>query len=117
MMKSVIILGLLIAAVLPEMPGREKRRDECKSMPVVTVAYSGLFEITALDGSLTLRKTGVNTPQSGGGRNIASVASVVSGSGRFAGVTGTVFFNGINVTPGIFSTEVTGELCFAGGGS
>jgi hypothetical protein len=164
MMKSVVIVGLLLAAVPPGLSARERRRAECKSIhatlgeqqvrevcpstfcatgtldgnhgvngpthfvldssapapstaPVVSVAYSGLFEIAAPDGSLTLRETGVNTPRPGGGRNIAGVASVVSGSGRFAGATGTIFFNGINVIPGVFSTDVSGELCFAGGES
>ena len=42
---------------------------------------------------------------------LSSVAPVINGTGRFAGATGTIFFNGINPTPGVFQTDVSGELC------
>lgn len=79
--------------------------------PIVSRSYSGIFEIVAADGTLTLRETGINTPRPAGGRMLSSVAPVINGTGRFAGATGTIFFNGINPTPGVFQTDVSGELC------
>lgn len=76
-----------------------------------TVSYSGVFEITTGEGLLTLRETGVNGPKTGGGRTLASVASVLSGTGRYAGATGTLYFTGTNVVPGQFTTRMSGDLC------
>jgi hypothetical protein len=79
-----------------------------------TVSYSGVFTITTDHGTLSLRETGINGPKTGGGRTFASVASVITGTDRFAGATGTLFFTGINVVPLEFRTQMSGELCLTG---
>ena len=79
-----------------------------------TGSYSGVFTITTDHGTLSLRETGINGPKTGGGRTFASVASVITGTDRFAGATGTLFFTGINVVPLEFRTQMSGELCLTG---
>jgi hypothetical protein len=78
-----------------------------------TLAFSGIVRITtAKDGTLTLRDTGVfntaaNTPTGG---FFASFDRIESGTGRYAGATGSIFITGKTVK-GRLVAQITGELC------
>ena len=78
-----------------------------------TVAFSGLVHITtAKDGTLTLRDTGVFNTATGTstGGFFASFDRIESGTGRYAGATGSIFISGKTVK-GRLVAQISGELC------
>jgi hypothetical protein len=75
--------------------------------------FVGSFTITTDFGTLTLRESGMSYPRRGnpdGGR-VATIDEVLSGTGRFAGATGILFFHGRNGRGLPSDVEVTGDLC------
>ncbi|HEX4385596.1 MAG TPA: hypothetical protein VH083_21695 [Myxococcales bacterium] len=72
---------------------------------------SGILVYTTREGTLTVRETGTGdmgaAAQSGIG---ASFDQILSGTGRFAGATGT-FYLAQSAGGGKFTAIVTGELC------
>ncbi|HEU5135785.1 MAG TPA: hypothetical protein VFU13_11620 [Steroidobacteraceae bacterium] len=77
-------------------------------------SYSGVFTITTELGQLFLRETGVTYPRPGNpeGGVLSSIIEVTSGTGRYEGATGIMFFHGRSLN-GTFDVEMTGTLCTA----
>ncbi len=74
-------------------------------------AVSGILVYTTEHGTLSVRETGIgNAPANASRGHIASVEDVLGGTGRFSGVTGTLFITGAGVN-GQFVSDVTGRLC------
>jgi hypothetical protein len=75
-------------------------------------SYSGVFTITTELGELSLRETGVTYPRPGHpeGGVLSSIIEVKSGTGRYQGATGILFFHGRSLN-GIFDVKLTGTLC------
>jgi hypothetical protein len=80
--------------------------------PAGSSVFSGLLTITTADGVFVMRETGMFSSRAGNplGGALYSLGESVSGTGRFTGVTGDVFFTGHRVD-GTFLIEVRGELC------
>lgn len=80
--------------------------------PATSSVFSGLLTIATARGDLVLRETGMFSSRTGNpaGSVLASWGDAQSGTGRFAGVTGELFFAG-RVAGSIFLVDVTGELC------
>lgn len=80
--------------------------------PPGTGVFSGLLTITTDEGVFVMRETGMFSGRAGNplGGALYSLGESVSGTGRFAGVTGDVFFTGHRVN-GTFLVDVRGELC------
>ena len=78
-------------------------------------SYSGVFTITTELGELVLRETGVTYPRPGNpeGGVLSSIIEVKSGTGRFEGATGIMFFHGHSLN-GTFDVKLTGTLCTVG---
>jgi hypothetical protein len=81
-------------------------------MPAVerptTLSYSGLLTITTCEGTLTARDTGIFDTAAG---LFASRDVVVGGTGRFAGASGHLFFQGTGTSS--LDSDADGEICFA----
>jgi hypothetical protein len=77
-------------------------------------SYSGVFTITTELGELVLRETGVTYPRPGNpeGGVLSSIIEVKSGTGRYEGATGIMFFHGKSLN-GVFDVKLTGTLCTA----
>jgi hypothetical protein len=77
-----------------------------------TGSYSGVFTITTDQGELVLRETGVNYPRRGNpeGGFLSSIIEVTSGTGRYEGATGIMFFHGRSLN-GTFDVKLVGTLC------
>jgi hypothetical protein len=77
-------------------------------------SYSGVFTITTELGELVLRETGVTYPRPGNpeGGVLSSIIEVTSGTGRYEGATGIMFFHGRSLN-GTFDVELVGTLCTA----
>jgi hypothetical protein len=75
-------------------------------------SYSGVFTITTELGELSLREAGVTYPRPGNpeGGVLSSIIEVKSGTGRYEGATGIMFFHGRSLN-GIFDVKLTGTLC------
>jgi hypothetical protein len=75
------------------------------------VMTSGTVVITTPHGTLVGRQTGtsklVGRPSNG---FLAEVQEISSGTGRFAGATGVLYLNGVDVNS-VFTSQVSGELC------
>jgi hypothetical protein len=71
--------------------------------------------ITTPHGTLTLRETGISYPRRGDpeGGVLASIAEVLSGTGRYATTTGILFFHGHNGRGLPSDVAVSGTLCVA----
>jgi hypothetical protein len=80
--------------------------------PANASVFSGLLTITTARGNLVLRETGMFSSRTGNpaGSVLASWGESLSGTQRFAGVTGDLFFAG-RVAGSIFLVDVTGRLC------
>jgi len=80
--------------------------------PPGSSVFSGILTITTADGVLTLRETGMFSSRTGdpAGPVLASWGQVVGGTGRYAGVTGDLFFAGRRVGS-LFLVAVSGQLC------
>jgi hypothetical protein len=75
-------------------------------------SYSGVFTITTELGELVLRETGVSYPRPGNpeGGVLSSIIEVKSGTGRYEGATGLMFFHGRSLS-GTFDVKLVGTLC------
>ena len=75
-------------------------------------SYSGVFTITTELGELVLRETGVTYPRPGNpeGGVLSSIIEVTSGTGRYQGATGIMFFHGKSLN-GTFDVKMSGTLC------
>jgi hypothetical protein len=75
-------------------------------------SYSGVFTITTELGELVLREAGVTYPRSGNpeGGVLSSIIEVTSGTGRYLGATGIMFFHGRSLN-GTFDVKMVGTLC------
>jgi hypothetical protein len=64
---------------------------------------------------LVLRETGVTYPRPGNpeGGVLSSIIEVKSGTGRYEGATGIMFFHGRSLN-GTFDVKLTGTLCTVG---
>jgi hypothetical protein len=80
--------------------------------PVGSSVFSGLLTITTTRGNLILRETGMFSSRTGNaaGPLLYSIGEAVSGTDRFVGTTGDVFFNGRRVGD-ILLVDVVGTLC------
>lgn len=80
--------------------------------PAGTGVFSGLLTITTDEGVFVMRETGMFSGRAGNplGGALYSLGESVSGTGRFTGVTGDVFFIGHRVD-GTFLVDVLGVLC------
>jgi hypothetical protein len=80
-----------------------------------TVPYgttSGILVYTTDQGTLTVRETGIgNMGADALGGHGASLEDIQSGTGRFAGATGTLFLAS-TAANGTYTAHVTGEICF-----
>jgi hypothetical protein len=76
-------------------------------------ATTGTLVYTTREGTLTVRETGIakfsGHPSNGYG---AALEEVVSGTGRFAGATGTLHVRQQDINSQFFS-KISGELCLA----
>jgi hypothetical protein len=72
---------------------------------------SGLLVYTTHHGTLTVRETGVSklTGQPSNGF-LSSIQEIVSGTGRFAGASGTLYNNALDVNS-VFYSHISGKLC------
>jgi hypothetical protein len=80
--------------------------------PAGSSVFSGILTITTQRGNLVLRETGMFSGRAGNpaGPVLYSLGESLSGTERFEGVTGDVFFGG-GVVGDVFLVQVTGELC------
>lgn len=80
--------------------------------PPGSSVFSGILTITTARGNLVLRETGMFSSRTGnpGGSVLASWGDALSGTGRFTGTTGDLFFSGRRVGA-IFLVDVSGQLC------
>ena len=80
--------------------------------PPGSSVFSGILTITTARGNLVLRETGMFSSRTGnpGGSVLASWGDALSGTDRFTGVTGDLFFSGRRAGA-IFLVDVSGELC------
>lgn len=78
-----------------------------------TSSYTGMYTITTRHGTLTLRETGISYPRRGNpeGGVLASIAEVLSGTGRYSTTTGILFFHGHNGRGLPSDVDVSGTLC------
>jgi hypothetical protein len=75
-------------------------------------SYSGVFTITTDQGELVLREAGITYPRPGNpeGGVLSSIIEVTSGTGRYEGATGIMFFHGRNLN-GTYDVKLQGTLC------
>jgi hypothetical protein len=80
--------------------------------PAGSSVFSGILTLATARGDLILRETGMFSSRTGNpaGPQFASYGEALSGTQRFAGVTGDLFFTG-QIVGEIFLVEVTGKLC------
>ena len=80
--------------------------------PPGSSVFSGILTITTEHGNLILRETGMFSSRTGNpaGPVLASWGETLSGTDRFAGVTGDLFFAGRR-SGSIFLVDVSGTLC------
>ena len=72
---------------------------------------TGLLTYTTPEGTLTVRETGMGkltgNPSNG---VLTSLQEIVSGTGKFAGATGTLYNAAVDIN-GVFYSDITGTLC------
>jgi hypothetical protein len=80
--------------------------------PANASVFSGLLTLSTAHGDLVLRETGMFSSRVGNpaGGIFASWGESLSGTQRFVGVTGDLFFAGRRAGS-IFLVDVSGELC------
>ena len=80
--------------------------------PPGSSVFSGILTITTARGNLVLRETGMFSSRTGNPRGsvLASWGDALSGTGRFEGTTGDLFFAG-RIAGDIFLVDVSGQLC------
>lgn len=81
--------------------------------PPGSSVFSGILNITTTrHGNLQLRETGMFSSRTGNplGPVLSSWGDVLSGTDRYEGVTGDLFFIGRRLD-GVFLVEVSGDLC------
>jgi hypothetical protein len=81
--------------------------------PAGTSVFSGILEIVTEDGTLEIRETGMFSSRTGNpaGPLLSSFGETLSGTGRYEGVTGDLFFTGQRDEDGAFVVEMSGSLC------
>lgn len=81
--------------------------------PAGSSVFSGILTVTTPHGTLLVRETGMFTSRPGNplGWLLASWGETTGGTGRYAGATGDLFFNGARPPGAAFLVQVTGELC------
>ena len=77
-----------------------------------TRSYTGVFTVTTDQGELVLRETGITYPRAGNpeGGVLSSIIEVTSGTGRYEGATGIMFFHGRSLN-GTYDVKLQGTLC------
>lgn len=71
------------------------------------ISYSGLFEYTLEQGTLSMRETGVTNPGA-----VTAYQEVLGGTGRFEGATGYLFVSGFKSEDHqTITTQIFGEIC------
>lgn len=91
-------------------------RDSPGTAPVTappgSSVFSGILTVTTARGNLVVRETGMFSSRTGNpnGSVLASWGDALSGTGRFEGTTGDLFFSG-RVAGDIFLVDVSGQLC------
>jgi hypothetical protein len=80
-------------------------------VPTATVSYTGVFEIATNQGTLTLRDVGIFDSDLSTDGEFTSRGRVVSGTGRWEGAAGVVFFWGDTESDGTFTAEANGTVC------
>jgi hypothetical protein len=80
--------------------------------PPGSSVFSGILTIATARGNLLVRETGMFSSRTGnpGGSVLASWGDALSGTERFTGVTGDLFFSG-RIAGAIFLVDVSGQLC------
>ena len=80
--------------------------------PPGSSVFSGILTITTARGNLVLRETGMFSSRTGNaaGPVLASWGEALSGTDRFTGTTGDLFFAGRRAGS-IFLVDVSGQLC------
>ena len=93
--------------------------DGVGTAPVTAPGFNvttGLLTYTTEGGKLTVRETGmgklVGSPSNG---VLTSLQEIVSGTGRYAGATGTLYNAAVDINS-VFYSEITGTLCLASRG-
>jgi hypothetical protein len=88
--------------------------DGVGTAPVTAPGFNvttGLLTYTTPEGTLTVRETGmgklVGNPSNG---VLTSLQEIVSGTGKFAGATGTLYNAAVDIN-GVFYSDITGTLC------
>jgi len=88
--------------------------DGVGTAPVTAPGFNvttGLLTYTTEGGTLTVRETGVGkltgSPSNG---VLTSLQEIVSGTGRYAGATGTLYNTAVDIN-GVFYSDITGTLC------
>ena len=79
-----------------------------------TVSFTGDFTLTTNQGQLKTSNVYLYDSATGLATVMGRINPVTS-TGRFAGATGVLFFNGktISYSPFIVKSNITGEICFA----
>jgi len=88
--------------------------DGVGTAPVTAPGFNvttGLLTYTTEEGTLTVRETGMGkltgNPSNG---VLTSLQEIVSGTGKFAGATGTLYNAAVDIN-GVFYSDITGTLC------
>jgi hypothetical protein len=91
---------------------QDSRGTAPTTAPVTSSVFSGILTLATAHGNLVLRETGMFTSRTGNpaGALFASFGETLSGTDRYTGVTGDLFFTG-QVVGDVFLIQVTGELC------
>jgi hypothetical protein len=91
---------------------QDSRGTAPTTAPATSSVFSGILTLATTHGNLVLRETGMTTSRTGNpaGALFASFGETLSGTDRYTGVTGDLFFTG-QVVDGVFLIQVTGELC------
>lgn len=77
------------------------------TVPLTTLGYDGTYLITTDHGTVTFKDTGLFDTVNG---RFASISTLVGGTGRFAGATGTAYTHGVGTSH--LEAQVDGEICY-----
>jgi hypothetical protein len=75
-----------------------------------TLSLDAVDTITTRNGSITFHFSGLFDPING---LVTFFGQSPTGTGRFAGATGTIYVNGAAASAGTFDSDVSGEICLA----
>ena len=81
------------------------------TVPPTTVSYTGEFERTTTQGTLTLRDVGIFDSDISTDGEFTSRGRVIGGTGRWTEATGVLFFWGDTEGDGTFTAEANGTVC------